>query len=170
MTRRVGGKPHTVVDENDRVRRGSVWLGRPPRACVRRTSAMPRSDRSPGEYSSHRGTPKKGPPSDRSSDYDSEDDDGPTLFGSILRTLMAGGAVVAIAVLVRVASAFHGRPRVSPSKASRNVSARARKRARTREPGRAASPERTARSSASRAPPRNVSAQSCASPDPESTR
>ena len=93
---------------------------------------MPRSDRSPGEYSSHRGTPKKGPPSDRSSDYDSEDDDGPTLFGSILRTLMAGGAVVAIAVLVRVASAFHGRPRVSPSKASRNVSARARKRARTR--------------------------------------
>ena len=67
---------------------------------------MPRSDRSPGEYSSHRGTPKKGPPSDRSSDYDSEDDDGPTLFGSILRTLMAGGVVVAIAVLVRVASAL----------------------------------------------------------------
>ncbi len=74
-------------------------------------SAMPRSDRSPGEYSSHRGTPKKAPPSDRSSDYDSEDDDGPTLFGSILRTLMAGGAVVAIAVLVRVASAFQTRKR-----------------------------------------------------------
>jgi hypothetical protein len=72
---------------------------------------MPRSDRSPGEYSSHRGTPKKAPPSDRSSDYDSEDDDGPTLFGSILRTLMAGGAVVAIAVLVRVASAFQTRKR-----------------------------------------------------------
>ena len=72
----------TRVDENDHLRRGSVWLGRPPRACVRRTSAMPRSDRSPGEYP-HRGTPKKGPPSDRSSDYDSEDDDGPTLFGSI---------------------------------------------------------------------------------------
>ena len=157
----------TRVDENDHLRRGSVWLGRPPRACVRRTSAMPRSDRSPGEYSSHRGTPKKGPPSDRSSDYDSEDDDGPTLFGSILRTLMAGGAVVAIAVLVRVASAFHGRPRVSPSKASRTT--RVAKRARTREPRRAASPERTARSSASRAPPRNVSA-SRASPDPESTR
>ena len=74
-------------------------------------SAMPRSDRSPGEYSSHRGTPKKAPPSDRSSDYDSEEDDGPTLFGSILRTLMAGGAVVAIAVLVRVASAFQTRKR-----------------------------------------------------------
>ena len=74
-------------------------------------SAMPRSDRSPGEYSSHRGTPKKAPHSDRSSDYDSEDDDGPTLFGSILRTLMAGGAVVAIAVLVRVASAFQTRKR-----------------------------------------------------------
>ena len=95
---------------------------------------MPRSDRSPGEYSSHRGTPKKGPPSDRSSDYDSEDDDGPTLFGSILRTLMAGGAVVAIAVLVRVASAFHGRPRVSPSKASRtSPDARARTRRVARE-------------------------------------
>ena len=121
----------TRVDEIDDLRRGSVWLGRPPRACVRRTCAMPRSDRSPGEYSSHRGTPKKGPPSDRSSDYDSEDDDGPTLFGSILRTLMAGGAVVAIAVLVRVASAFHGRPRVSPSKASRTT------RVANAEPGRA---------------------------------
>ena len=80
-------------------------------ARVPPASAMPRSDRSPGEYSSHRGTPKKAPPSDRSSDYDSEDDDGPTLFGSILRTLMAGGAVVAIAVLVRVASAFQTRKR-----------------------------------------------------------
>ena len=89
---------------------------------------MPRSDRSPGGYSSHRGTPKKGPPSDRSSDYDSEDDDGPTLFGSILRTLMAGGAVVAIAVLVRVASAFKTsarRPRVftSDSRLERRVRA-----------------------------------------------
>ena len=67
------------------------------------TKTMPRSsDRSPGGYSSHRGTPsKKGPPSDRSSEYDSDEDDGPTVFGTILRTLMAGGAVVAIAVLVR---------------------------------------------------------------------
>ena len=41
------------------------------------------------------------PPSDHSG-YSSEDDfEGPTLFGSILRTIMAGGAVVAIAILVR---------------------------------------------------------------------
>ena len=47
-------------------------------------------------------TPRRGPGSVAShSSYDSEDEDGPTLFGSILRTLMAGSAVVAIAILVR---------------------------------------------------------------------
>ena len=57
---------------------------------------------SPGGYSRYSNTPKKsGPPSDHSG-YSSEDDfEGPTLFGSILRTIMAGGAVVAIAILVR---------------------------------------------------------------------
>ena len=112
---------------------------------------MPRSDRSPGEYSSHRGTPKKGPPSDRSSDYDSEDDDGPTLFGSILRTLMAGGAVVAIAVLVRVASAFE-----TPARRIRILAVDPRRERRaTRRAGRVPRRPGTARS-ASRAP-RNIS-------------
>lgn len=47
-------------------------------------------------------TPRRGPGSVASySSYDSEDEEGPTLFGSILRTIMAGSAVVAIAILVR---------------------------------------------------------------------
>lgn len=42
------------------------------------------------------------------SEYDSEDDEGgPTLFGSILRTVMAGAAVVAVALLVRDARRQH---------------------------------------------------------------
>ena len=46
-------------------------------------------------------TPRRGPGSVAShSSYDSEDEDGPTLFGSILRTLMAGSAVVAIAIFL----------------------------------------------------------------------
>lgn len=62
----------------------------------------PRGDPlSPGEIP--RGTP---PPSRRStsprgdSDYDSDDEEGPTVFGSVLRTVLAGAAVVAIAFLV----------------------------------------------------------------------
>jgi hypothetical protein len=122
-------------------------------ARVPPASAMPRSDRSPGEYSSHRGTPKKAPPSDRSSDYDSEDDDGPTLFGSILRTLMAGGAVVAIAVLVRVASAFQTRkrgasPRILAVDPFRERRATRRAGRAPRRPGTARSPSRA---------PRNIS-------------
>ena len=42
-------------------------------------------------------TPRRGPGSVASySSYDSEDEEGPTLFGSILRTIMAGSAVVAM--------------------------------------------------------------------------
>lgn len=55
-------------------------------------------------------TPRRGPGSVASySSYDSEDEEGPTLFGSILRTIMAGSAVVAIAILVR-----HPAPRAPP--------------------------------------------------------
>jgi|AntAceMinimDraft_5_1070358.scaffolds.fasta_scaffold05772_1 hypothetical protein len=55
-----------------------------------------------------RGTPspRRAPGSSRESEYNDESDDddgGPTLFGSIVRTAIAGCAVVAIAILVRVA-------------------------------------------------------------------
>ena len=50
----------------------------------------PPSSRGAAKSSSHR----------EDSEYDSEDDEGPTIFGSMLRTVMAGAAVVAIAVLV----------------------------------------------------------------------
>ena len=72
---------------------------------------------SPGGYSKYSNTPKKGgPPSDHSG-YSSEDDvEGPTLFGSILRTIMAGGAVVAIAILVRPRDATRARTVVEPSR------------------------------------------------------
>ena len=72
---------------------------------------------SPGGYSKYSNTPKKGgPPSDHSG-YSSEDDfEGPTLFGSILRTIMAGGAVVAIAILVRPRDATRARTALVPSR------------------------------------------------------
>ena len=89
-----------------------------PRRPTVRSAAAPLAARvmakgphsSPGGYSKYSNTPKKGgPPSDHSG-YSSEDDfEGPTLFGSILRTIMAGGAVVAIAILVRPRDATHAR-------------------------------------------------------------
>ena len=77
----------------------------PSRASASSPAAMPKShSHSPGGYSKYSNTPKKGPGSvDRASDsYSDDSEEGPTLFGSILRTIMAGSAVVAIAILVRV--------------------------------------------------------------------
>jgi hypothetical protein len=70
------------------------------------SAIMPRSSHSEYSRGSGGGTPKKNRAADpvsseHSSEYDS-DDDRPTLFGTVLRTAMAGAAVVAIAVLVRV--------------------------------------------------------------------
>mmetsp|Transcript_13982 Transcript_13982/g.52433 ORF Transcript_13982/g.52433 Transcript_13982/m.52433 type:complete len:170 (-) Transcript_13982:536-1045(-) len=67
---------------------------------------MPRSSHSGYSRGSGGGTPKKNRAADpvsseHSSEYDS-DDDRPTLFGTVLRTAMAGAAVVAIAVLAKI--------------------------------------------------------------------
>jgi hypothetical protein len=81
-------------------------------ACTRSTVRR-RTRMAPRGNSATPGGPRGTPSSARSggrpsspgggrddSSYDSEDDEGPTIFGSVLRTIMAGAAVVAIAVLV----------------------------------------------------------------------
>lgn len=62
----------------------------------------PRGDPlSPGDFPRGTPPPSRRPTSPRGdSDYDSDDEEGPTVFGSVLRTVLAGAAVVAIALLV----------------------------------------------------------------------
>ena len=72
---------------------------------------MPRTPPSRGrDYRGDRTTPRRGPRSE--SEYSEYSEDGPTIFGSLLRTLMAGGAVVAVAILVRDAARIHSFVRV----------------------------------------------------------
>lgn len=79
----------------------SAGAQRSPPNMPRRGSPSPRDYYRDYNRSGSR-TPRRGPGSVASySSYDSEDEEGPTLFGSILRTIMAGSAVVAIAILVR---------------------------------------------------------------------